>query len=1195
MFVASLAGRLKNVCKQIIHLNQTKIMILTRGFQNKNRTKSFRAKTWIIMKLTIALLLFFTFQVSAKSDAQRITIVKSNIDLSQVFKDIEQQTGFHFFYDKDLIQKIKPIDITVINASLKQALAACLKGQQLTYAIVKNTIVIQQEEVMEPENFKSINVVDLPPPVQIHGRVTNQKGEPLSGVSVLVSGTKNGTTTSTDGRFTLSTADNKNIVLEISSVGYQTKTVKVGKQQTEINVTLEENAAGLSNVVVVGYGTQSRLSITGAVSTVNASELRTMPDANLGARLQGRISGVTVTGDASPGGIPIIRVRGYGSINNNDPLYVLDGVPLVGNLDNIDPNSIASISVLKDASSAAIYGSRASNGVVIITTKQGKSGPPKLSFNYRYGVQNYSKKFEDQLLTPMESAQLEWLSFTNSGFKVGDVGWGDAMYGYGATPVLPDYILPIGGMDGHVDTSLYSWPTPYVGIARANKTGTNWFDVISNKNAPTQEYNLSLSGGSDKGHYAFTAGYLNQQGAVLYTYYHRYSISLNSQSKIGNWLQVGENLSIGYGQRNGFGNENDLNPIAMAMRTSKLSPVYDIKGNFVTGYQPLAMLYRARNNSVKNLRLLGNSYAQVDFMKDFTFKSLFGVELDNSRAEAYALRMFESQDVAGADVLTEGYNGVLQYNWANTLNYNKTINDNHHFNLLLGSEVVKNRSDRINSSASTFPFTNTDYMILDAGQANQTAGGGWDSWFTFSYFARLNYSYKEKYLLEAVTRRDGSSRFNESNRWGTFPALSAGWRISQESFMRNVKWVDNLKLRVGIGKNGNDNVGNYNAYSTYRSNGFESYYNISGSTTNSTTPGFHEYSLGNPDARWESSATTDVGFDVGLFNKFDLSFDIYNRKTTDMLYPSSLPATWGQLVLPSVNVGEMMNKGIDAAVTYHDKIGKDFNFNVHGIFSHNKNEVIRLNGNPNEILYGPQLRQQSFTATKAGHPMSSFYGYVVEGIFNTQAEVDKWPKYNPSPSGVDSYSKPGVFKYKDVNGDGVINSLDRTFIGNPHPDFTYGLNIDLQYKNWNLSIFSQGSYGNKILNFRRWGLFSGISEKNDLYQSWTVDRFNNHDKITNPIVTNNNVELHQPSSYFVEDGSYFRVKSILVGYDLSHKMLSRLHINNLRFYLQFTNPFTITKYTGLDPELPNNDQLLGVDNSNYPTSYSTTFGIDLNF
>src|SRR5665213_562754 len=882
-----------------------------------------------IMKLIAVILFAACIQVSARGYSQ-ITLSETNTPLQKVFQEIQKQSGYDFVATYETILQAGNVTVNVKNVSLSKALEACLRGKLLTYIIIGKTVVVRAEAKTDYKLTSTIGEMALPPPpVEIHGRVVNQQGEPLQNVSVLIAGTKIGTTTNSDGHFTLTAPGNKNVVLEISSVGYQTKTVKVGKQ-TEINVTLEADVTGLSDVVVVGYGTQSKLSITGAVSTIKESQIRTMPDANLGARLQGRISGVTVTDDASPGGIPIIRIRGYGSINNNDPLYVLDGVPLVGNLDNIDPNSIASISVLKDASSAAIYGSRASNGVVIITTKEGKSGPPKLSFNYRYGIQNYSKKFENQILTPLESAQLEWLGFANSGLKVGDVGWGDPMYGYGATPVLPDYILPIGGMDGQVDTSLYSWPTPYVGIAKANKTGTNWFEVISNDNAPTQEYNLSLSGGSDKGHYAFTAGYLNQQGAILYTYYHRYSISLNSESKIGNWLKVGENLSLGYSERNGFGNENDLNPIAMAMRTSPLSPVYDIKGNFVTGYQPLAMLYRAKNNSVKSLRLLGNSYAQVDFMKDFTFKSLFGAEVDNSRAETYALRMFESQDVAGADVLTEGYNGVFQYNWANTLNYNKTINDNHHINLLLGSEVVKNRSNSINASASTFPFTNTDYMVLDAGQANPTAGGSWDGWFTFSYFARLNYNYKEKYLLEAVARRDGSSCFLGSNRWGTFPALSAGWRISQESFMRDVKWINNLKLRVGVGKNGNDNVGNYNGYSTYRSNGFESYYNIAGTTTNSTTPGFHEYSLVNPDARWESSSTSSVGFDAALLNKFELTVDYYRRKTTDMLYPSSLPATWGQLVLPSVNVGEMMNKGIDASVTYHDKIGKDFNFNVHG-------------------------------------------------------------------------------------------------------------------------------------------------------------------------------------------------------------------------------------------------------------------------
>ncbi|MEO8962040.1 MAG: TonB-dependent receptor [Ginsengibacter sp.] len=1172
-------------------------MILTVSCQNNNGAISLRTKTWMVMKLTIAFLLFFTFQVSATGHAQKITIVKKNASLTEVFKIIERQTNYLFFYDKAVIQKTTPVDIAIRNATLEQTLSVCLKDQGLTYSIVKNTVVIRPEAIAAYFKAQAILTpmkAPEPPPVEIHGKVINNEGVPLQGASVLVAGTKNGTTTNSDGQFTLSVPNGENIVLEISSVGYQTKRVNVGKQ-TEINVTLELGVSGLSDVVVVGYGTQKKISVTGAVATVDAAQLRVSPAANLGSRLQGRVSGVTVTDDASPGGVPQIRIRGYGSVNNNDPLYVLDGVPLVGNLDDINPDNIQSISILKDASSSAIYGSRASNGVVIITTKHGTIGAPKATFSARYGIQNWKDKIN--LLSPQESADMSWLQFKNDGFQVGDVGWGNTTYGFGATPRLPDYYLPTGKMEGEVDESLYSWPTPYFGIAKANKQGTDWFNEIRNPNAPTQEYNLSLSNGSEKGSYSFSVGHLNQEGSVIYTNYLRNSLALNADVKMNKWLKVGENLSVAYSKRVGFSNENDLNPIAMAERTSKLSPVYDIMGNFVTGYQPLALLTRAKDNDVKRLRLIGNTYAQIDIMEDLSFKSLLGVEYNTIRNTNYALRMFESQDVAAADKLTEGYSGMLQYNWANTLNYNVSLFKDHNINLLVGSESVSYNSDYLSGGRSTYPFTNLDYMILDAGEKDQVNTGGFDKRFTFSYFTRLNYDYKGKYLLEAVVRRDGSSRFDASHRWGTFPALSAGWRISDESFLKdNVNWINSLKLRVGYGQNGNDNVGNYNAYSTFRSNGSESYYNIVGASSNSSAAGFHQYRLGNPNAKWESSKTTDIGLDAILFNnKFEVNFDYYKRITSDMLYPDPKPATWGQLVFPSKNVGEISNKGYDVTLIYHGKIGNDLKLNIRAIGSHYVNKVIKLNDNPKEILYGPQLRQEVFTASYAGVPISSFYGLVAEGFFNVPKDITDHAPYKASTTGTDSYSALGKIMYKDVNGDGLVNSGDRTIIGNPHPKLTYGLNIDLQYKSFDLSIFSKGVYGVDILNFRKWGLFSGISTREDLYESWTQDRYNGGVKITRPIVTRDFVEMHRPSSFFVEDGSYFRIGSVVLGYSLPSQLLSKIQIKGLRFYVQVTNPITITKYSGLDPELPNNDLLLGVDNSTYPVQHNTMIGIDLNF
>lgn len=1103
-------------------------MSLTARRQRKPGARLFKTQLWVAMKLTIVLLLFNSLKVSAGDYALKADFVKTDVFFAHAF---------------------------------------------------------------------------LSPPIEIKGRVTNSSGSPLQGVSVIIAGTTKGVTTNSEGRFVITAADDKEVALEISSIGFQTKTINVAGQ-TEINITLEDAVSGLSDVVVVGYGVEKRQNLTGAVVSVGEAEIRASPAANAVSRLQGRVSGVSIVNDNSPGGNVSVRVRGFGSINNNDPLYVIDGVPTTGGLSKINPNDIESMTVLKDASSSAIYGSRAANGVIIITTKRGKQGKPRATFDARYGIQQAANQLN--LLNTREYGELQWMMYKNNGLNVGDPGWGNRQYGYGPEPVIPDYILPAGAMEGDVDENTYSYD-PYNGIIKANKVGTNWYDIIFVP-APIQEYNIGLSGGSEKSNYAISAGYMDQKGIVDYTGFKRYSMRSNVDVKITDWLKVGGSLGVAYIDRNSFGNNGENNPISYAQNLQPIVPVYDIRGNFagtkapLTGEaaNPLAALVRAKDNFSHEMRILASPYLQVDITKDLVFKTLLGVDYNTSRGKNRSLRNPEFTLSQSSDVLSESYSGGIQYNWANTLNYRKTIAHDHSINILAGTEEVNSNSELLNASRSTFAFSDLDYMILDAGEANILNGGSFDKWLTFSYFGRINYSYQGKYLLEGVVRRDGSSRFSEANRWGTFPAFSAGWRISRESFMENVSWINELKLRAGWGKNGNDNVGNYNTYSTYRSNRDESYYNISGGNSTSSAAGFHQYKLGNPSGRWESTATTDVGVDAALFdNKFTFSFDVFNRKTSGMLYPDSRPATWGLLQLPSVNIGEMTNKGFDLMLAYHGNKGKDFNYNIQANLSHYKNEVIKLNNSSNEFLYGDALRLQTYTATHAGQPVSSFYGYVVEGIYNTQAEVDAGPKYNPDINGVDIYSKPGVFKYKDISGvdgkpDGKITPEDRTFIGSPQPDLSFGLNISLQYKNWDMAMFLNGVTGNDIVNYQnRWSLFDLLSSnrgKRRLYESWTPERYASGSKITAPIATsgNDDIIMQQPSTFFVEDGSYFRMKNVEVGYTFP---ASKLKNKDLRIYLQATNLFTITKYSGLDPELmPSNDRQLGIDAGIYPTSQMFMLG-----
>ncbi len=1028
---------------------------------------------------------------------------------------------------------------------------------------------------------------------EVKGRILDESGKPVEGATVRVKGKSNRVVVSgADGTFTI-TADGNDII-EITMVGYEAMELPVSNRTELDTVVLKSAATGLDEVVVVGYATQKKASLVGSVATVSSEDLSVMPDANVASRLQGRVSGVTVTNNNTPGGTPLVRIRGFGSINNNDPLYVIDGVPATEGLASINPNDVESMTVLKDASSAAIYGSRASNGVILITTKKGKSGAPKVHFSSRIGTQWNKNKMD--VLNPQESGELAWLQYRNDGLQVGDINWGSPMYGYGPQPVIPDYILPVGKMEGDpdVDPALYRWPRPYYGIIRANKTGTDWYDEVTNPNPLIQEYNLGVSGGSEKTNYAVSFGYSNQNGILKHTGFERYSLRSNVDARITSWLKVGEALGVSYTNQNGIANNSDLNPIALAARTNTMMPVTDIMGNWAGGWNPAALLYRNKDDYSKRLRVLGNAYAEAS-VNNFTLKSLVGIDMNSIRGMDRNLIMYESTDAAASDVLTQTYNGGLQYNWDNTLNYNNSFGD-HNLNVLVGTSVVSSYSDILRGGRSTFALTDLDYMVLDAGEKDQTSSGLFDEWYTFSYFGRLNYDYKGKYLLEGVVRRDGSSRFSEANRWGTFPAVAVGWRISKEAFMSDINWISDLKLRAAYGQNGNDNVGNYNIYSTYRANMFESYYNISGSSTTTSQAGFRKYRLGNPDARWETTVTTDFGIDAVFFDhRLHFTFDYFNRKTKDMLYPDSKPATYGQVELPSVNIGEMQNTGFDVSAGYRDNIGKDFSFNVEANLSHYKNKVIDLNGKPDEIRFGNTLRNSIYNASTAGQPISSYYGYQVDDIFNTWEEISRHPKYNPTTDGIDSYSKPGMFKYRDVNGDGVITAEDRTFIGNPHPKFTYGLNIDLKYKNWDVTMFFQGVQGNKLLNYLLWDGFAYVNTKRHLYESWTEERYANGDKITMPIITRDVTQLHLPNSAFLEDGSFFRMKSLIVGYNLPSGAASRVGLRGARIYAQTTNLFTITNYTGLDPEVtPVNNLTLGIDNGVYPTSQSFMLGIDIN-
>ncbi|MGV3558932.1 SusC/RagA family TonB-linked outer membrane protein [Larkinella arboricola] len=1045
----------------------------------------------------------------------------------------------------------------------------------------------------------------------IRGKVIDASGSAIPGATVVLKGsTSVGTTTDADGAFTLNVPDGST-TLVVSSIGFVTQEITIGNQ-SQIQVTLQSDVKALSEVVVTGYSSQSRRDITGAVATVDTKELTKVAAPNVAQQLQGRVSGVTVTSNNTPGGEATVRIRGFGTINNNDPLYIIDGVPTKGGLNNINPNNIESMQVLKDASAASIYGSRAGNGVIIITTKKGKAGAPQFTFNSRTGVQ-VGKVDLGLIKNPQEFGDLLWIQRRNAGVLTNG-NPSHQQYGNGPTAVVPDYILAGASYglkegDPRTDPSLYNYNrNGFYQIVRANKEGTDWHQEIL-RPAAIQDYNIGANGGTENGRYAIALNYFKQDGVLIHTSFDRYSLRSNTEFQFLKRIRLGENLEVSYTQNKGYYNNNgtasssnnqDGNPIGNGYRIPTIIPVYDIMGNFAAtraaglgpATNPVAQLWRTRNNQLNTFRAFGNAYAEVDILKDLVVRSSIGIDITSANRVGYTLMDLEEAEIEANNALTNANAYDINWTWSNTLNYNKAFGTDHRLSVLVGSEAIKGTGRDFSATRTTFFSEDPKYMFMSAGTAGiNNAGAGYE-WALFSLFGKVNYSLKDRYLLEATIRRDGSSRFGQNNRYGTFPAFSAGWRVSEESFMKSLTWINDLKLRVGWGQTGNQEIGNYNGFSTYRSSLNQSAYAIDGSN-NSTQAGFDTQAFGNPDAKWETTTQTNIGLDATfLKGKLGFNLDLYDRTTSDMLYQVSLPATQGVATIPFVNVGEMNNKGIDLALNYNDKaMNGALTYGIGVNVSTYKNRVIKLNNSASAVLLGPAIRSYTWTRSVAGMPLFSFYGLQIDGIYQNQGEVDAGPKYP-------GYAAVGKYKYHDTDGDGTITDNDRVFLGNPHPDFTYGINLNLGYKNFDLSAFFQGVQGNQLLNMvKRWVDFNnqaGNRSLRMLYDSWTPE---NPDAVL-PILDANDSRSQQPSSYFIEDGSYFRMKNLTLGYTLPASVASKIRFENVRVYFQAQNLFTITKYSGIDPEVTSvgsapGSTVLGVDQGNYP--YAKMYQIGINF
>lgn len=1006
----------------------------------------------------------------------------------------------------------------------------------------------------------------------ITGKVTAEGEGPVPGVTVVVQGTTVGTLTDVSGAYSIK-VQGPSSVLVFSFVGYQSRQVTVDSQSS-IDVVLVADVVAVSEIVVTGYSSQRKRDITGAVGIVETTALKAVPTGNITNQLQGRTSGVTVVGSGQPGQTSRLRIRGFSSFENNDPLYIVDGVP-TQNIGSINPNDVESISVLKDAGAASIYGSRASNGVIVITTKKGGSGV-KVTYDMYMGSQLAGGGPTKDLLNTKEYANLQWLVYKNDGTKE---------------------THPIYGPSSNASPTLPAWAAD-----------TDWYKTITN-NASMSNHDVTLSGGNDNAKFFAGVGAFVQNGIIKYTDSKKYTARFNSEFKVlDGRITIGENVALNYGTNHGVANLGEGSPIQMGPYRSQpivpaiiTKPITGTSRNFIVGEyggtgiisrlgnatNALANLERAYDNNNYNLSVIASAFVDVKLMEGLNFRSRIGGTFFNGAYYSFNNSTYENAENNATPGMTEGANYGGNWTWANTVNYNKTFGD-HKISAIAGYESNRiNLYRELSGSRAGYFSDAIDYRTLSNGQTITAANSFASTPITLvSQFAKADYSFRDKYLLSATIRRDGSSVFSEEQRYGIFPSFSAGWRIKDESFLKDVTWLTDLKLRGSWGTMGNQlSVNPANAYSLFGGEQNNSYYDING-TGNSSAQGFRKNRIGNPDAKWETNVTTDIGFEATINSKIGIVFDWYSKQTEDLLFNPELPGTAGAASQPYVNIASMSNKGMDIELTYKNTFG-DLGFNGSVVVTTVNNEITKIADGVDFFDWGGS-RIGSYNRNMVGHPMSAFYGYKVVGLFKDAAEVTGAAKQDGA--------EPGFFRYADINNDKVIDPKDRTFIGNPNPDFTYGLNLAFTYKNFDVSTFLYGSQGNDILNNNKWWVdfwpsFQGQKSQDLLYRSWTpsntgasVPKASNKSNFSTNTVS---------SSYYLEDGSFLRMKNLQVGYTLPASTLSKVYLKSVRVYVQAVNLFTITKYSGLDPEIGGGDRAFGVDAGNYPNVKQFIIGLNL--
>lgn len=1121
------------------------------------------------MRITAVIVFILSMQVYAKSFGQVDKInLKMNSSFKEVIEQLEKISGYRFVlkYDQGILNKV--VDINYTNEKIDKVLNDLLKDTGFTYKVIDRYVAIVPIS-------EAIDILQQKP---VSGNVTDSTGSPLPGVSVVVKGTTTGVITDADGNFSLPNVP-ENATLQFSFVGMKALEVAVSGKTT-VNVKMEDETVGIEEVVAVGYGTLKKSDLTGAISSVGSKDLAKSTNINIQSAIQGRAPGVMASSQSgAPGSVASIRVRGIGTVNDNSPIYVVDGMIVSSSMNYLNPSDIESIEVLKDASAQAIYGSRGANGVILITTKMGSETKPVVTFNSTTGISRVARIVE--LLDANEFLD------------------------YVLTANYNGYMRTIPNADPNIDPRTLNNMTKMAVSQHEKGINTDWLGEVLQENVISQNHNFSIRGGSKLARYAASAGYNNEDGIIEKSNFKRYSFRLNTDYKIGKYVKIGENLGISSMQQLNSGG-GFSGPIGAAMQIDPLTPILkpvgvvsedhpDYNYNKYSGavmntaVNPLAKITITHNN-ISSLTIIGNIYAEVILFKDFKFRSSWGFNNGNSETSDFTPRFYVSPtDQNVNSIVSVDYSKRNGWILENIFSYNKTIKE-HSINAMVGytSEYTKFS----NFSASKQGTLNNDEELrtFDAATILPNVSGGYNISTMISYLSRVNYSYKNRYLLTTSIRRDGSSSFGPGHKWGVFPSFSAGWRLLDEPFLSklNLKPLNSLKLRAGWGQIGNSSLPVSNAYVSQ----IQSIADYKYAFNDKEVTGYYLKTIGTPDISWETTEQTNVGIDLGLFsNSLSISADYFIRKTNGMLLqvPFVAYAGYSSSAAPYTNAGSMQNNGYEVLATYNGRKG-DFNYSVSVNGSILRNEVTSLGFGDKPII-------NLHNRTEVGSTIGRFYGWVTDGIFQTDAEVQSY--MGPTGKVLQPNARAGDFRFKNLNNDDVIDSFDQTWIGNPLPKLSYGLSLSLTYKTFDFVALLQGLSGNDIYNatLSRLGTLAG--EYNNSVRAykdaWRGPGTSNTHPLMTTVDKNNNYRI---SDYFVENGSYLRLKDLQLGYNLSSSACKKLSIENARIWIGGTDIFTISNYSGNDPEVGFGSPTIsaGTDNfAPYPKMSKYLIGINLSF